>query len=356
MTVGNSASLNEARPIAIEPLRQAMEQALEGLGCPADHAIEIAKVLLDAELRGYDDHGVYFLGELAAWFRSGALNPAPNIAVVQESDSSLILDADGGCGVVPSFQAMRWCVERAGVRGMAAAAVRRSGHFVAAAPYPAEAARRGFVALATANVTPLMPPPGGRTRTLGTNPFCFAAPTGGDHPVVFDMATTAIAGFKVRVAALEGRTLPDGLVADASGKPTNDPAEFLRGGLLMPVGGHKGFGMALLVEILAGVLTGAQFGAGASVTNGKEGQFFLALNPEMFMSRDEFSSRMDELVQHIKASETIEGVDEILVPGERGQRRAATLRAQGELPLNPLGWKVLGEVCESVGVIHPESS
>ncbi len=92
------------------------------------------------------------------------------------------------------------------------------------------------------------------------------------------------------------------------------------------------------------------------MTNGKEGQFFLALNPEMFMSRDEFSSRMDELVQHIKSSETIEGVDEIFVPGERGQRRAATLRAQGELPLNPLGWKVLGEVCESVGVIPPKNS
>jgi LDH2 family malate/lactate/ureidoglycolate dehydrogenase len=330
-----------------------MEQALEGLGCPPEHAVQIAEVLLDAELRGYDDHGVYFLGELAAWFRSGALNPSPNITVVQESDSALILDADGGCGVAPSFQAMRWCVTRAAERGMAAAALRRSGHFVAAAPYPTEAAEHGFIALATANVTPLMPPPGGRTRTLGTNPFCFAAPSGGDYPIVFDMATTAIAGFKVRVAALEGRTLPDGLVADATGQPTNDPGEFLKGGLLLPVGGHKGFGMALLVEILAGVLTGAQFGAGASVTNGKEGQFFLALSPEMFMSRNEFESRMAELARHIKASETVDGVDEIVLPGERGQRRAARYRADGQVPLNPLGWKVLAEVCESVGVEPP---
>ena len=353
MTAGSNAPNNEARPIPIEPLRSAMEQALQGLGCPRDHAVQIAEVLLDAELRGYDDHGVYFLGELAGWFRSGALNPAPNISVVQESDAALILDGDGGCGVVPSFQAMRWCVERAAERGMAAAGLRRSGHFVAAAPYPTEAAQQGFIALATANVTPLMPPPGGRTRTLGTNPFCFAAPSGGEHPIVFDMATTAIAGFKVRVAALEGRTLPDGLVANASGEPTNDPGEFLKGGLLLPVGGHKGFGMALLVEILAGVLTGAQFGAGASVTNGKEGQFFLAINPEMFMSRDEFTSRMTELARHIRSSETIEGVNQIVLPGERGQRRAATYRAEGQVPLNPLGWKVLTEVCESVAVEAP---
>ena len=101
-----------------------------------------------------------------------------------------------------------------------------------------------------------MPPPGGRTRTLGTNPFCFAAPTGGEHPIVFDMATTAIAGFKVRVAALEGRTLSEGLVADASGQPTTDPTEFLRGGLLLPVGGHKGFGMAVACELLGGALAG----------------------------------------------------------------------------------------------------
>ncbi|MFN0072829.1 MAG: Ldh family oxidoreductase [Chloroflexota bacterium] len=353
MSAGSLPPQDGSRPVGIVPLRLAMEQALEGLGTPPDHALQIAAVLLDAELRGYDDHGVYFLGELAAWFRSGALNPAPNITVVQESDSALILDADSGCGVVPSFQAMRWCIERAADRGLAVAALRRSGHFVAAAPYPAEAARHGYIALATANVTPLMPPPGGRTRTLGTNPFCFAAPTGGKHPIVFDMATTAIAGFKVRVAALEGRTLPDGLVASAAGQPTNDPGEFLRGGLLMPIGGHKGFGMALLVEILAGVLSGAQFGALAGVTNGKEGQFFLALNPEMFMPREEFIARMDELVHHIKASETVEGVDEIVLPGERGQRRAAELLAAGELPLNPLGWKVLMEVCESVGVVAP---
>src|SRR6266508_1674430 len=238
MSTQQSAALDE-RAVDLAKLRTCLEQALVGLKVPESHAGPIAEVLLDAELRGYDDHGVYFLGELANWFRSGALNPAPNIRVLQETDAALTLDGDKGCGVVASFKAMRWCVERARSRGMASAGLRNSGHFVAAAPYPTEAARAGCIALVAANVTPLMPPPGGRSRKLGTNPLCFTAPTGGQFPVVFDMATSGIAGFKARVAALEGRSVPEGLIADAMGRPTTDPGEFTKGGLLLPVGGHK---------------------------------------------------------------------------------------------------------------------
>ena len=181
--------------------------------------------------------------------------------------------------------------------------------------------------MAAANVVPLMPAPGGRSKSLGTNPFCFAAPTGLDHPLVFDMATSAIAGFKVRIMAQQGKSVEEGLVYDAQGRPTTDPGDLDRGGSLAPVGGYKGFGLALMVDVLAGVLTGAQFGQNAGVVNGKEGHFFLALNPEIFLPRAEFTRRMDELLTWVKSGERIEGVDEIVVPGRA--RPAAGSRDHG---------------------------
>src|SRR4051812_32646362 len=277
------------RVVELAALRASMERALEADGMSAAHAAETADVLLDAELRGYDDHGVWFMGEVHKWLTSGALNPAPNITVVRETESSLLLDGDGGCGVPASYQAMRWCVERAAERGIATAGIQRSGHFIAAAPFPTWAAKQGFIAMACANVVPLMPAPGGRSKSLGSNPCCFAAPTGLDHPLVFDMATSAIAGFKVRIMAQQGQPVEEGLVYDAQGRPTTDAADLDRGGSLAPVGGYKGFGLALMVEVLSAVLTGAQFGPNAGVVNGKEGHFFLAIDPEAFMPRAEFT-------------------------------------------------------------------
>jgi len=352
MSTQQSAALDE-RAVDLAKLRTCLEQALVGLKVPESHAGPIAEVLLDAELRGYDDHGVFFLGELARWFRSGALNPAPEIRVVQETESALLLDGHRGCAVVASHQAMSWCVERTRTRGTASAGIRNSGHFIAAAPYPTAAAKAGFIALAAANVTPLMPPPGGRTRTLGTNPLAFAAPTGGDIPLVFDMSTSAIAGFKVRMAARQGRAIAEGLVTDGMGRPTTNPADFDQGGLLLPVGGHKGFGLALMVEVLAGVLTGAEFGAQAGVTDGREGHFFMVIDPGLFIPRDQFIRRMDDLVRHVKSGERLNAIEEIVVPGERGQRRAAELQRSGRVPLHAVAWNTLAEVCGSLGVALP---
>jgi LDH2 family malate/lactate/ureidoglycolate dehydrogenase len=341
------------RLVDLAALRACMERALEADGMSSSHAAETAEVLLDAELRGYDDHGVWFMGEVHKWLRSGALNPAPNIRVVRETESSLLLDGDGGCGVAASFQAIRWCVERAAERGIATAGIQRSGHFIAAAPFPTWAAKQGFIAMAAANVVPLMPAPGGRSKSLGTNPFCFAAPTGLEHPLVFDMATSAIAGFKVRIMAQQGKSVEEGLVYNAEGRPTTDPGDLDRGGSLAPIGGYKGFGLALMVDVLAGVLTGAQFGQNAGVVNGKEGHFFLALDPEIFMPRDEFTSRMDELLTWVKSGEKIEGVEEIVYPGERGQRRAAELTAAGQVPLSAVAWQTLKSICAENGVPLP---
>jgi LDH2 family malate/lactate/ureidoglycolate dehydrogenase len=153
--------------------------------------------------------------------------------------------------------------------------------------------------------------------------------------------------------AQQGKPVEEGLVYNADGRPTTDPGDLDRGGSLAPVGGYKGFGLALMVEVLAGVLTGAQFGQNAGVMNGKEGHFFMALNPESFMPRQEFTARMDELLRWVKSGQKIEGMDEIVYPGERGQRRAAELTASGKVPLNAVAWQTLQILCSETAVALP---
>ena len=345
------------RTVRIDALSDCLVAALRALGCPDDHAVQIAAVLVDGELRGYDDHGAFFVGELATWIRGGAMNPAPNVTVVRETPVSVLLDADRGCGVVPSNEAMQRAVRKAKQTGMACAGLRNSGHFIAAAPYVELAAREGLIGFACANVTPLMAPPGARTRTFGTNPLAYAFPVAGRDPVVFDMATSATAGFKVRLAALAGKAMAPGLILDKEGVPTTDPKQYVDGGLILPMGGehalHKGFGLAQVVDALAGVLTGAQFGRGAAVNQGKEGQFFMAIDPEVFLPRNEFMARMAEQVAQVKAAEPLPGTGEVLVPGERGQRRRRELRERGTVPLGDVTWQTLEKTLGDLGVALP---
>jgi LDH2 family malate/lactate/ureidoglycolate dehydrogenase len=341
------------RTVKLGALRTSLEQILEADGMSHAHAAETADVLLDAELRGYGDHGVWFLGEIHKWLRSGALNPAPNIRVLRETDSALLLDGDAGCGVAASFQAMRWCMEKAATRGLASAAIQHSGHFIAAAPFVTLAAKAGFIGICAANVVPNVVPPGGKTRAVGTNPLAFAAPTSGPFPVVFDTASSAIAGFKVRIMAQQGQTLEPNLIVDKEGQPSTDPNDLDRGGALLPFGGHRGYGIALLVEVLAGVLTGAGFGSTAGVTHGKEGHFFLAIDPGLFIPRDEVVARMDELVRFVKSGQPVAGVSEVLLPGERGQRRALEFTRDGRVPLDAVASATLAALCAETGVAVP---
>lgn len=345
------------RTVRIADLQTCLERCLAGLGCPPDQGARIAEVLVDGELRGYDDHGAFFIGELATWMRSGAMNPAPQVRIERETPSSVLLDGDRGCGVIGSTEAMRQAIAKAKETGLACAGLNNSGHFIAAAPYVEQAAQEGLIGFACANVTPLMSPPGGKTRTLGTNPLAYAFPAERHDPIVFDMATSATAGFKVRLAALRGNQMAPGLILDAAGDPTTDPQHYLKGGFILPVGGehamHKGFGLALVVDALAGVLTGANFGRDAAVSDGKEGQFFLAINPEVFMPAAEYRARIDSLIEQVKSTEPLPGTQEILVPGERGQRRRRDLLATGAVLLGDVTWQTMEKTCSELEVPLP---
>jgi LDH2 family malate/lactate/ureidoglycolate dehydrogenase len=281
---------------------------------------------VDSELRGHGDHGVAALELLTRLYRDGELNPRPSVRVLRETEGALVLEGDRGCGPAAPERAMRWCIERARGRGMAVAAV-REWQMIVAAPWVRMAAEAGMIGFACTNFIPFVAPPGGRTPVLGTNPFAYGLP--GHPPVVLDAATSTIAMQKVRVAAAEGASLPEGLIFDAAGLPTTDPAEFVSlAPLGSPLAPHKGFGLALFIEALTGVLTG-----------GAPAAFLWALDVEAFTS--DFRERMDALVDQVKHGERAPGVEELVLPGERGERRLRELTARGEVPLSAASWEML---------------
>jgi LDH2 family malate/lactate/ureidoglycolate dehydrogenase len=347
--------MGEAARVGIDSLRACLLEIFARLDFPAEDAARMAEVLVESELRGYDDHGVYMLNFLLGWVRGGAVNPRARIEVVDETDSTLLLEADRACGVLGATRAMSWCVQRARERrGIALAGLRNSSHFVAAGIYSEMAAEAGLIGFACSNASPLVAPPGGRQRTLGTNPLAYAFPTGRGAPIVFDMATTAVAATSLYLAERDGRPAPPGTVRDEAGNPTDDPAAVRRGGSIGSLGGdvagHKGFGLAMVVDILAGVMTGGSFARGTA--QGGWGQSFWALDVEAFMPRAEFLARIDEQIAQIKDAGPRDG-EEIVVPGERGRQRAVERRAAGVVPLTDPAREVLERTCADLGVEPP---
>jgi LDH2 family malate/lactate/ureidoglycolate dehydrogenase len=343
------------RLVRIDDLRSCLAIAFARLDLTPDDAEGLGGLLVDSELRGHPDHGVAALGVLATFYREGKLNPRPHVRVLRETEGAILFDGDRGCGPSMPTRAMQWCMERARERkGMAVAAI-RDWQLLIAAPYARLAAEDGLIGFVCTNFVPLVAPPGGQTPVFGTNPFAYGLPAERHQPVVLDIATTMTSMQKVRLAAQEGKPMSEGLIFDRAGRPITDPCELLTGGLMAPPGSphvpHKGFGLALFVDALSGVLTGAGFAQG--VAGGAQGNFLWALDVEAFLPRQEFLERMDEQIDQIKQGERLPGVAELLVPGERGQRRSMDLTARGVVPLAPASWEILATSCESLAAPLP---
>ena len=343
------------RLVRIDDLRRCLALAFQRLRLSRADAEGLGGLLVDSELRGHAGHGVAALAILASLYRDGTLNPRPRVRVLRESDGALLLDGDRGCGPGAPTRAMRWCIERARERSGVAVASVRDWQLVVAAPYARLAAEAGLIGFACTNFVPLVAPPGGRTAVLGTNPFAYGLPAGRHHPVVLDIATTVASMQEVRIAAQEGAAVPEGILLDRDGRPTTDPRELFEGGSMAPLGSpqapHKGFGLALFVDAVAGVLSGAGFARGVGA--GAPGSFLWALDVEAFLPRREFLERMDAQIDQIKDGGRLPGVDELLVPGERGQRRSLEHTARGAVPLAPASWRALAMSCESLGAPLP---
>jgi LDH2 family malate/lactate/ureidoglycolate dehydrogenase len=271
--------------------------------------------------------------------KDGRLRPRAAPAVLREGPAWAILDAAGAMPMVVACRAMETAMARAAVAGIGYAGVAHSSHFGAAGYYATLALRRQMIGIAATNVDPCMAVTGGRTPVIGTNPIAFAVPAGEERPVFLDVATSVVAVTKVMIAKAQGKPVPEGWLLDQQGRPTTDASGYPDRSVLQPMAGYKGYGLAVFVEILAGVLTGASLLSGVKswVTQGvgaaDQGHAFIAIDIGAMMPLEVFQARMDALIREIKGAPKAAGVDRIYLPGEmEWERRDAALRQGMRLP------------------------
>jgi LDH2 family malate/lactate/ureidoglycolate dehydrogenase len=262
-------------------------------------------------------HGVIRVPTYVTALKNGKINPTPHVEVVEDHGGQVVMDGDNGLGQLTAFRANELAIERGKEHGIAAVALKRSTHCGAMAYYAIRAREHDLVGLAITNAGMNMTPTGGRANIIGNNPFAMAVPTTRSWPMVLDMATSVVAGGKLDVARSKGESIPLGWARDKDGNPTTDPVA-ARAGSLEPLGGPKGYGMAVMLDVLAGVLSGGRFGGMLGLNPGESGmgQFFLTIDVTRFMPLAQFKARMDELIDQIHASPKAPGVNRIYVAGE----------------------------------------
>jgi LDH2 family malate/lactate/ureidoglycolate dehydrogenase len=320
--------------VPVDALTDFGKALLAARGAPEDVATAVARSLVYADMRGVASHGVVRLPIYLERLERGMVNAVAEPAPERDDGATVLLDGRNNFGAHVGRRAMGLAVERARAHGIALVGVKRSNHFGTAAFFVDAALAAGQVALVLSNASQTMPPVGGRRPFLGTNPLCIACPTPREAPFVLDMATSVVARGKIIFAARAEEPIPEGWAVDAEGRPTTDAAAGLEGSVL-PVGGAKGFGLAMAIDILSGVLTGAGFGP--TVNNMYEnwqdpqdvGHAFLSIDITRFMPLETFSSRIDAYIDALKAAPRAPGVDELLYAGELEHRHAEAARAKG---------------------------
>jgi L-2-hydroxycarboxylate dehydrogenase (NAD+) len=331
----------EAQRIPAETIRTFIAEALRTTGLPAADAAKVAELMVETDLAGADAHGVFRLPHYVRRLRAGGVNPRPNVRVERRGPATALVDGDNGMGHLVMAQASQTAVEIARETGVAWVGTRNSNHAGCAGIYAEIPLRAGMIgmmaAVANANHMPIW---GGAETLLGTNPVAFAIPAGEEAPVVLDIATTVVSYGTIKAYALQGRDLPEGwMVERATGAPLTD-ARRAGEGLLLPLGGHKGSGLALVLGLLAGTLNGAAFGRdvvdfNADVTSRTStGQFILALDVARFIPLDAFKAEVDRHLRDLKAAKILPGFDAIRLPGER-RRRCQIERARDGVPIVP---------------------
>jgi LDH2 family malate/lactate/ureidoglycolate dehydrogenase len=323
----------------------------------ADAAL-IAGGLVKANLRGVDSHGVSRIPMYLERLSRGLVNPRPEVKVTKVAGAVAHVDGDDGMGFVASDVAMNAACDLAGEMGIGLAGVHRSTHFGMGACYALRAIERGYISLIFTNSSPAIPMWGGRTTFLGASPMAAGIPGGKHPPYVMDMAMTVIARGKIRLAAMKGDLIPEGLALDVEGNPTTDAAKAFEG-VCLPFGGVKGSVLGTLMDLMSGVLTGANFGGEVKSLYFDQsepqnvGHLFFAIRPDLFMSLTDFGARMDTFYERIKALPRAVGVEEIMLPGEPEQRREEQRRREG-IPVTANVVRDLTEEGARAGVAFPE--
>ena len=336
-------------------------------GLPADAAATVADALVDADLRGLPSHGSHLVPMYVERLRQGSVSIRTEPEVRVDTGAVAVLDAGHALGVLTADRAMALATAKAREYGIGAVAVRHAFHFGAAGRYARAAARAGFIGIATANTRPLMPAPGGGHPVVGNNPIAIGVPSpkagrpdepNADEPLVLDIALSAANIGRIRLAAGNGNGIPDGWATDAEGRPTTVPATALAG-MLLPAAGHKGFGLALMVDVLAGVLAGGGYGervnglyADTALPN-ECGHFFLALDVAAFGDAQGFATRLADLEASVTAPPYAPGVDRVLLPGQRSAERLREATQRG-VPVDPGVLTRLRDLAADLDVPLPE--
>jgi ureidoglycolate dehydrogenase (NAD+) len=337
-------------PAELERWTQAL---LEASGLEAGAAETVAVSLVHANRRAVDSHGVARVPVYCERLRAGHMNGRPAPKVEREDGAVALVDADQGPGQVAGVFATDLSIDLARRYGVGVVAVHRSSHYGAAGYYAIRAAEAGMIGMSTTNSEPFVVPYGGLGHALGTNPISLAAPTP-DGIFDTDMATSQVAVNRIFNARDEGRAIPEGWGVDAQGQTTTDPNEVFAA---VPLGGYKGYALAVLVEVLSGVLSGSGVGHGIGrlyedAQPQDVGHFHLALDAGRLAGRERAAELLGRLLADLKAIPPAPGHDEVLVPGEPEQRARAEREAEG-IPLPPTLWTTLEELSGTLGVSPP---
>jgi len=320
------------------------------VGVPDEDAVILADALVDADLQGTSTHGITRLGIYVRRIEAGLVDPKAELIVEARRPAVLVVDAADGLGQVQAVKTLDRLVPLARKYGVAAATIRRSQHFGALSYYCNRAAASDAVLLAMTSAEPAMSPEGSCEPFFGTNPVAVSFPTGKGYPVKIDLASSVTARGNIVAAAKAGRPIPDDWALDPDGHPTTDPAKALLGSVLT-MAGHKGYALAVMVEVLASVLSGAAVGPDiGSMYKHQDrpqnvGHFFCLFDIAAFVEPERFRARIDAMIDRIKASRRRPGVEEILVPGERSHRARLENERQG-VPIDAATLEELKRLCD----------
>lgn len=336
-----------------ESLHTFAKTIFEKMGCPADDAQLAADVLLSADLRGVDSHGVArLIGYVRLW-ESGRINPTPEIKIVHETPSTATVDGDAGLGLVVAPKAMDIAIEKAKNVGSGWVSVRNSNHYGIAGYHAMKALEHQQIGFSMTNASPLVAPTYSIERLLGTNPIAVAIPAGEEPAFVADFATTTAANGKLEILNRQGKDAPLGWVQDAAGMPSQNTEELKKGGALLPLGSdpehasHKGYCLGSMVDILSAVLSGAGYGPWAppfvsflplppDPVGPGLGHFFGAMRVDGFRPVEEFTSHMDNWIRRFRDARPVKGQERVLIPGDNERESEKIRRAEGITLLQPV--------------------
>jgi len=321
--------------VSFSQLEAFITQAMVSLGLPPEDAQTVGHLMAEADMQGSDGHGVIRLVPYAKRILAGGMNLKPHIRVVQERTAMALIDGDNGMGHLVMKRATELAIQKAKSSGIAWVGSRLSNHAGPASLYARMALQHDMIGLyfAVGNANHL-PPWGGLDMLLSTNPIAAAIPSGKEVPIVLDMATTVAAYGKVKAKAQRGEMMPEGWMIDRQGKPLLDPTKSDEG-FLLPIGGYKGYGLSLVVGILAGTLNGAAMGSQVIdfnkdfVSTTHTGQAIAVIDPSAFGDIDDFKHNVDRLIQELSNAERMPGVDRIWLPGEQSHHKRLTHEKQG---------------------------